>query len=51
MGINDLQDEFDEHDSEIETAARESIGQTEDNILAHYGIAIDGETAIGARDW
>ncbi|MFD2116612.1 DUF5713 family protein [Paenibacillus yanchengensis] len=49
--INDLAEEFDEHDSEIETVARESIGDTVDNILRVYGIAIDVETAIQERDW
>ena len=49
--INDLQDEFDENDSEIETVARESIGRTVEDILRHYQINIDCETAISNRDW
>jgi len=50
-GINDLQEEFEENDSEIETGARESIGETVDHILQHFNIDIDVETAIRNRDW
>lgn len=49
--INDLQDEFDENDSEIETAARDSIGETVGYILEWFGIPIDVEEAIRERDW
>lgn len=49
--INDLQDEFNENDSEIETAARESIGETVGYILEWFGIPIDVEEAIRERDW
>lgn len=49
--INDLQDEFDENDSEIETVARDSIGTTVEYILKWFDIDIDVEDAIGARDW
>ena len=49
--INDLQDDFDEADSEIETVARDSIGTTVDDILEYYKIDIDVEDAIGNRDW
>ena len=51
IGINDLQDEFDENDSEIETVARDSIGETVDYILHWFDIDIDIETAIAERDW
>ena len=44
--INDLQDEFDENDSEIETSARESIAATVRYILDWFGVEIDTETAI-----
>ena len=50
-GINDLQEEFDENDSEIETVARECIGVTVDYILKWFGIPIDMEEAIRERDW
>ena len=33
LAINDLQDEFEENDSESETVARDSIGETIDYIL------------------
>ena len=53
-GINDLQEEFDENDSEIETVARECIAATVAYILEWFGIPIDTEEAIrewGERDW
>ena len=49
--INDLQEEFDENDSEIETVARDSIGVTVDYILKWFGISIHIEEAIRERDW
>ena len=49
--INDLQEEFDENDSEIETVARDCIGVTVEYILEWFGIPIDIEEAIGERDW
>jgi hypothetical protein len=51
IAINDLQEEFDENDSEIETVARESIGDAVFHILGYFEIDIDCETAIGERDW
>ncbi len=49
--INDLQEEFDENDSEIETIARDCIGETIDYILKWFDISIDIEEAIRERDW
>lgn len=49
--INDLQEEFEENDSELETGARESIGQTVEYILKWFDIDIDVEDAIRMRDW
>lgn len=49
--INDLQEEFEEHDSEIETAARDSIGETVEHILQWFDVEIDVEDAIRQRDW
>ena len=49
-GINDLQDEFYENDSEIETVARDCIGVTVAYILEWFGIPIDMEEAIRERD-
>lgn len=49
--INDLQEEFEENDSEIETVARDSIGETVAYILDWFHIDIDVEDAIQERDW
>jgi len=50
--INDLQDEFWDNESEIETVARDSIGETVGCILEHFGIGdYDVEEAIRNRDW
>ena len=50
-GINDLQEEFDENDSEIETVARECIAEDVAYILEWFNIPIDTEEAIRERDW
>jgi 5-formaminoimidazole-4-carboxamide-1-beta-D-ribofuranosyl 5'-monophosphate synthetase len=49
--INELQDDFFEHDSEIETGARESIGQDFDIIAKSYGFNADTEELIAPREW
>ena len=49
--INDLQEEFYENDSEIETGARDSIGETVAYILDWFDIGLDVEDAIGEREW
>ena len=51
LSINALEDEFYENDSEIETVARESIGETVQRILEYFEIDIDTEQAIRERDW
>ena len=51
LAINDLQEEFDEHDSELETVARDSIATTIGDILEYFDIDIDLETALAERDW
>ena len=51
VAINELQDDFLSRGSEIETGARESIGETVSRILNHFKIAIDVEEAIRERDW
>lgn len=51
LAINDLQDEFDENDSEIETVARDSIGVSVEYILEWFDIDIEIEEAIRERDW
>lgn len=51
LAINDLQEEFEENDSEIETGARESIGESVAYMLQWFGIDLDVEDAIRERDW
>ncbi len=50
-GINDLQEEFEENDSELETEARESIGEAVAYILRWFDLDLDVEEAIRERDW
>jgi len=49
--FNDLQEEFFEADSEIETAARDCIGQDFDFVAKAYGFDADGEELIATREW
>lgn len=49
--INDLQEDFAEEESEIETGARDSIAATVEEILEYFEINIDTETALGRREW
>jgi hypothetical protein len=50
--FNDLQEYFDENDSEIETAARESIGEDFEFIAHSYGFEnADTEELIATREW
>jgi len=49
--INELQDDFADHDSEIETGGRESIFETIDRILIHFKVPIDSTEALRNRDW
>lgn len=51
IAINELEDEFDENGSELETAARESIADSVYLILKKYDINIDIEEAIRMREW
>lgn len=51
LAINELQGEFEENGSELETVARESIAETVGYILEWFNIDIDIEDAIGERDW
>lgn len=51
LAINDLEEEFEENDSELETVARDSIGETVEYILKWFNIDIDVEDAIRERDW
>ncbi|MGV3539143.1 MAG: DUF5713 family protein [Rufibacter sp.] len=49
--FNDLSEEFYENDSELETAARESIAADFEFIAKAYGFEADTEELIAARDW
>lgn len=49
--INNLQDEFLENDSEIETMARECIAADFEYISAAYGFKADPEELIAPREW
>ena len=49
--VNDLQEEFEENDSEIETVARDCIGETVSYILEWLDVPIDIEEALRERDW
>lgn len=51
LAINNLEEEFEEHDSELETVARDSIAETVAYILKWFDIGLDAEDAIGERDW
>lgn len=50
--FNNLQEEFDENDSEIETVARDCIGTDFEFIATTYGFEdVDIEELIATRDW
>lgn len=51
ISMNDLQEEFEENDSEIETVARDSIAITVEYILQWFNVDIDIETAVREREW
>ena len=49
--LNALQDEFLEHDSEIETGARECLALDFEFISKAYGFEADVEELIATREW
>jgi len=51
LAINGLQGEFEDNGSELETVARDSIGETVGYILQWFGLDMEAEDAIGLRDW
>mgnify|MGYP001114340084 CR=1 FL=1 len=51
LAINDLEEEFEENESELETVARDSIGETMAYILEWFDIELEAEDAIRERDW
>lgn len=50
-GINDLEEEFYNNNSEIETMARESIAGSLIYVLSWFKIRIDIEDALRLRNW
>ncbi len=51
VAINDLNEEFGENDSELETSAREAIMGDFDNIVKMYGFDVDIDDVLAPRDW
>lgn len=50
--INELQDEFEENDSEIETVARDEIALAFEEVAKTYGFEdADLEELVATRDW
>ena len=49
--FNELQDEFFEADSEIESAARDCIAENFDLVAKAYGFEADIEELIATREW
>jgi len=50
--INDLEEEFEENNSELETEAREVMGADFDFIVKTYGFKdVDIEDVIAPREW
>ena len=50
--INDLQEEFEENESEIETVARDDIAMTFGYVAKTYGFPdADLEELVATRDW
>lgn len=51
LTINQLQNDFIDHESEIETGAANAIAETVERILAHFKVPIDIEDALAEREW
>lgn len=49
--INELEEFFGEHESELETGAREVMAKDFSKIADAYGFKADGEELIATRDW
>ncbi len=49
MELNELQEEFFEHDSEIETGARECLAMDFEFVARAYGYDADVEELIGTK--
>ena len=51
IAVNELEEEFLEHDSELESIARDNIAVDVMKILNDFGIPLDVETALREREW
>ncbi|CAK4081716.1 unnamed protein product [Aphanomyces euteiches] len=51
QAFNDLEEEFEEQGSQLETVARDCIGSDFAFIAATYGFDVDVEELISNRDW
>ena len=52
LQINALESEFDENDSELETVARDVMGEDFEYIVRTYGfVDVDVEDVIAPREW
>lgn len=49
--INEMQDDFYENESEIESAARDSIAEAVLAIIMELGLDIEVEEALRLREW
>jgi hypothetical protein len=51
LTINELQNDFVDQGSELETGAANAIAETVERMLAHFQVDIDIEEAIREREW
>ncbi|MBR1554300.1 MAG: hypothetical protein IJ644_02775 [Oscillospiraceae bacterium] len=51
IAVNELEEEFEAHDSELESIARDNIAVDVMQILNYFGIPLDAETALREREW
>ncbi len=51
LALNDLEEAFEEYDSEIESVARDAIAVDVMEILHYFEIPLDVEDALREREW
>jgi hypothetical protein len=51
LTLNELQNDFVDQGSELETGAANAIAETVERMLAHFQVDIDIEEAIREREW
>lgn len=49
--MNSLKSDFQEHDSDLESGARESLEETIKYIIEEFGLEIDIDDALDGIDW